>query len=218
MRTVSTRFPHGVKGVNPYTEMASSPFTNKSKIKNILYIKSSILGDNSKTNEVLDHLYATWLKKHASAVHVTHDLGANPLPHLTGAHLAAAPAEGLEALKELQEADTVVITAPMYNFGIPSALKAWVDHITKAGVTFRYTDAGPEGLLKGKRAILVVGTGGVYSEGPYKAADFVEPYLRTVLGFVGITDVTVVRVEGVALGGDVGAQSLVAAKAVAASL
>lgn len=187
-------------------------------MKNILYIKSSILGDNSKTSEVLAHLYAEWLKKHPGAVHVTHDLAAQPLPHLEGAHLAEAPAAAKEALEELQAADAIVIAAPMYNFGIPSTLKAWVDHIAKAGVTFQYAETGPQGLLKGKRAILIVGTGGVYSEGPYQAADFVEPYLRTVLGFIGITDVTVIRVEGVALSGSQGAESLAAAKALASSL
>lgn len=187
-------------------------------MKNILYIKSSILGEHSKTSDVLAHLYAEWLKKHPGAVHVTHDLSADPLPHLSGAHLAEAPAEAKEALEELQAADAVVIAAPMYNFGIPSTLKAWVDHIAKAGITFQYTETGPQGLLKGKRAVLIIGTGGIYSEGPYQAADFVEPYLRTVLGFIGIADVTVIRVEGVALSGSQGADSLAAAKALASSL
>lgn len=95
-----------------------------------------------------------------------------------------------ELIAELKEADTVLIAVPIYNFGIPSALKAWVDMIARAGVTFRYTETGPEGLLKGKRAILAVASGGTEVD---SAIDFATPYLRHVLGFVGITDVQVVR-------------------------
>ncbi len=101
-------------------------------------------------------------------------------------------------IDELRAADILVLAAPMHNFGIPSTLKAWIDHVVRAGRTFSYTSKGPVGLLTGKRAILVLATGGVYSDGPAKAFDFQEPYLRTILGFMGITDVDVVRVEGVA--------------------
>ena len=84
----------------------------------------------------------------------------------------------------------------MYNFGIPSTLKAWIDHIVRAGVTFRYSDGFPEGLIKNKKVYLAISSGGVYSEGPMKSYDFTEPYLRTALGFIGLTDITVFRVEG----------------------
>src|SRR5258707_6628105 len=87
----------------------------------------------------------------------------------------------------------------MHNFGIPSTLKAWIDHVVRAGRTFTYSEGGPEGLLKGKRLILVLASGGVYSNGPAKQLDFQEPYLRAVLGFIGLTDIGVVRVEGVAM-------------------
>jgi FMN-dependent NADH-azoreductase len=87
----------------------------------------------------------------------------------------------------------------MHNFGPPSTLKAWIDHVVRAGRTFSYSEKGPEGLLKGKRAILVLASGGVYSDGPAKPFDFQEPYLRTILGFIGLTEVDVVRVEGVAV-------------------
>lgn len=144
-----------------------------------------------------------------------HDLATKPFPHLEEAKLQSlfTPAESRtpeqqeaarhsdDAIREIQEADAIVIGAPLYNFGIPSTLKAWIDHIARAGITFRYTEAGPEGLVKGKKVYLAVSSGGVYSEGPYAAYDFVVPYLKAVLGFLGMTDVTVVRVEGTATPG-----------------
>ena len=141
------------------------------------------------------------------------DLTNNPFPHLEEAHLQSffTPAEGRtpeqqaavrhsdEAIAEIMAADAIVIDAPLYNFGIPSTLKAWVDHIARAGITFRYTAAGPEGLVKGKKVYVAMSSGGVYSEGPMAAYDFVAPYLKSVLGFMGMTDVTVTRVEGLAV-------------------
>ena len=103
-------------------------------------------------------------------------------------------------VEELKAADTIVIGAPMYNFGIPSTLKSWFDYVLRAGVTFSYSEAGPEGLLKGKRAIVVESRGGLYSSGPAQVMDSQEPHLRTMLGFVGITDVTFVRAEKLAFG------------------
>lgn len=102
-------------------------------------------------------------------------------------------------LAELKDADVVVIGAPMYNFGIPSFLKSWIDHLARAGVSFSYTENGPVGLIHGKKVFLAIGTGGVYSEGDYKGYDFIEPYLRTSLGFFGMNDVTAFRVEGVSV-------------------
>jgi len=104
-----------------------------------------------------------------------------------------------EAVQEIMDADILVIGAPMYNFNIHSTLKAWIDHIVRAGVTFSYSEKGVEGLVKGKKVYLVLSTGGVYSDGPMKAHDFVEPYLRWMLGFIGLSDVTVLRVEGTSL-------------------
>jgi FMN-dependent NADH-azoreductase len=89
----------------------------------------------------------------------------------------------------------------MYNFSIPSTLKAWLDHIVRPGLTFSYSEKGPEGLVKGKKVYLILSTGGIYSEGPMKPHDFVEPYLRFMLGFIGLTDITVFRVEGLAIPG-----------------
>ena len=102
-----------------------------------------------------------------------------------------------QLIEEVEAADTIVLAVPMYNFSIPSTLKAWIDHIARAGRTFRYTANGPEGLLKGKKVVVVTGRGGVYSgESPAKALDFQEPYLRAVLGFVGLTDVEFIHIEG----------------------
>lgn len=169
-------------------------------MNNILYIKSSVLGDNSQSGALLNAIFEKLHARHPDAQHVLKDLAVTPLPHLRPEHLKQAPAEGVKALAELKVADLLVIGAPMYNFGIPSTLKAWLDHVLKAGETFQYTAEGPRGLLSGKKAILVVTHGGVYSEGPYAAADFVVPYLKTALGFIGITDVEVIRAEGLAMG------------------
>jgi FMN-dependent NADH-azoreductase len=175
-----------------------------------LYIKSSILGAGSVTSEVVDAIHTAFAAAHPNAQHVVRDLGSNPLPHLTATVLGdvrsetptdnAATVAALQAVKEVQDATTLVIAAPMYNFGVPSNLKAWFDHIAHPGKTFQYTATGPEGLLKGKNAIVVVATGGQYSEGPAKPYDIVEPYIRTVLGFLGITEVQILRVEGLAMG------------------
>ena len=175
-----------------------------------LYVKSSILGAGSVTSEVVDAIHTAFVAANPNAQHVVRDLGSNPLPHLTAAVLGDVRSEtpsdntatvaALQAVKEVQDATTLVIAAPMYNFGVPSNLKAWFDHIAHPGKTFQYTATGPEGLLKGKNAIVVVATGGKYSEGPAKPYDIVEPYIRTVLGFLGITEVQFLRVEGLAMG------------------
>jgi FMN-dependent NADH-azoreductase len=103
-------------------------------------------------------------------------------------------------IDELFAADIIVLAVPMHNFGPPSTLKAWIDHVVRVGRTVSYSEQkGPEGKLKGKRVILVLASGGVYSDGPAKPLDFQEPYLRAILGFIGLTDIDVVRVEGVAM-------------------
>ena len=144
-----------------------------------------------------------------STVHV-HDLTDTPFPHVEEVHLQSffTPAENRtpdqqravrhsdEAIAELMAADYIVIGAPLYNFGISSTLKAWLDHISRAGITFRYSAQGAEGLVQGKKVYLAVSSGAIYSEGPWASYDFVVPYLRTMLGFLGMTDVTVVRAEG----------------------
>ena len=140
----------------------------------------------------------------------THNLVESPFPHLEEVHINSffTPQESHtpefveaikhsnEAIAQLKDADAIVIGAPMYNFGIHSSLKAWIDHIARAGQTFSYSEKGPEGLVKNKKVYLAISSGGVYSEGPMKSYDFTESYLRSVLGFLGMTDVTVYRAEG----------------------
>lgn len=144
------------------------------------------------------------------------DLTHEPLPHIDDSFAIARnlPAEQLtpaqrsalnlsdKLLAELFAADTIIIAAGMINFGIPSSLKAYIDYIARPGVAFRYSEKGPEGLVRGKRVFLVVARGGIYSQGPMQALNFQDTYLRAVLGFIGITDVEVIAVEGIAYGPD----------------
>jgi FMN-dependent NADH-azoreductase len=191
----------------------------------VLVLNSSATGPASVTRALVQDAVSRLRAQDPDLTVVTRDLGDAPVPHLDADGAAGiGPAEpGNEAqtrtrtlsdtlIGELREADTLVLGAPMYNFGIPSTLKAWFDHVLRAGVTFRYSEAGPEGLMTGKRAIVVVARGGLYSEGPAQAMDFQEPHLRTMLGFIGITDVTFVRAERLAFGPESREQSIGAAQ------
>jgi len=166
----------------------------------LLHLDTSALGANSVTRELSAAIVARWQDAVPGLSVDYRDLDTNPLPHLTGDVLtgvnAEAKAEGDATMDQFLASDVIVIGAPMYNFGIPSTLKAWIDRIAVAGKTFRYTEKGPEGLATGKRAIVASGRGGVY--GDANPADFQEAYLRQVLGFLGVTDVEFVRAEGVA--------------------
>ena len=186
-------------------------------MKKILLVTSSAAGAQSRTRQVSDRVVQALVARQPGSRVAVRDLVREPLPHLDDAFLAgmgrsadertAAQAEAMSRsdalIDELVAADVVVIAAPMYNFGVPSALKAWIDHVARAGRTFRYTANGPEGLLKGKRAILVLSRGGVYTKGPMLRLEFQESYLRGVLGFLGIDDVRSIHIEGVAFGADV---------------
>lgn len=183
---------------------------------NVLHIDSGILGDHSVSRRLTAAIAAEVVANHPTATITYRDLVADPLPHLTGAHLMAANAkpEDLDSqisadvaasaavLEEFLAADTVIIGAPMYNFALPSQLKAWIDRIAVSGKTFRYTENGPEGLAKGKKVIIASTRGGLYSTGPAAAMDHQESYLGTVLSFIGITDVEIVRAEGLNLSAD----------------
>jgi FMN-dependent NADH-azoreductase len=195
----------------------------KNIVENILFVTSSPRGPESYSQKVAQSIVNELKWRDPDANVVVRDVARYPLPHVGEAFIgglwsgpeqrtpeqAAALALSDALIDELAAADTIVLAAPMHNFGLPSTLKAWIDYVIRSGRTFSYSQKGPEGLLNGKRAILVLARGGVYSEGPAKAFDFQEPYLRAILGFIGITDIEVVRVEGVAQGA-VGAEKAVA--------
>jgi len=191
----------------------------------LLFVTSSIFGADSKSRQLGQAFVDKFLKQNPRTIVVERDLAAEPLPHITGATMAAiaTPAEkrsseqaeavGLadRLIEELEAADTILLAVPMYNFSVPSTLKAWIDHVARAGRTSRYTEKGPVGLLKGKRVFIVASRGGVYSQGPAKALDFHEPYLRGMLGFLGLDDVTFVHAEGLAISAEAAAKSLAGA-------
>jgi FMN-dependent NADH-azoreductase len=168
---------------------------------NILHIDSSILGANSASRLLSGELVSR-LKAESPDAQVNYlDLVADSLPHLSGGSLAQADeseaARNAQAMSDFLAADVIVIGAPMYNFGIPSQLKAWIDRIVVKDKTFRYTQAGPEGLAKGKQVFVAVARGSIYAPG--STAEFAESYLKHVLGFIGISDVTFVRAEGLGI-------------------
>ncbi|AIO43870.1 MULTISPECIES: FMN-dependent NADH-azoreductase [Burkholderia] len=197
----------------------------------LLHIDSSILGQGSVSRELSAEIVARFRARDPGLT-VTHlDLAATPLGHLAAEHLAAAqgaPVDdalkadveiGQRALEEFLAADIVVIGAPMYNFGIASQLKAWVDRISVAGTTFRYDENGPVGLCGGKKLVIASSRGGVYSVGsPFASFDHQETYLRDAFGFLGITDITFIRAEGVAMGADKRTGAIASAKEAAAAL
>ena len=166
----------------------------------LLHIDSAATGAGSVTRELTAAIVARW-QDTVPGLSVTYrDLDAEPLPHLTGPILTKADAAATEAseqtLQQFLDSDVIVIGAPMYNFSVPSTLKAWIDRVAVAGRTFRYTENGPEGLAKGKRMVIASGRGGIY--GDNSPADFQEAYLRQVFGFLGVTDIEFIRAEGVA--------------------
>lgn len=192
----------------------------------LLHIDSAITGAQSVSRQLTAQTVAAWQAQHPGT-HVSYlDLAANAPAHFTSDAMAprTGQTEGLSAAQQRENAiseqlvsqflaaDVVVIGAPLYNFGIPSQLKAWIDRIAQPGRTFHYTANGPEGLATGKTVIVVSSRGGVYStsEGG-RAMEHQESYLQTVLGFFGVTDVRFVRAEGVAMGEDAKAAALAAA-------
>ena len=194
-------------------------------MKSILVIHSSATGQGAVSRLLVEEAVLRMRAAHPEATVVRRDLGVAPVPHLTTTTLAgvrgepATPAERrTRALSdtligELRAADMLVIGAPMYNFSIPTGLRAWFDYVLRAGETFRYGASGPKGLVNGKRAIVIEARGGAYSEAPAQAFDFQEPYLRHLLGFMGIKDVVFVRAEGIGSGPDARAAAIAKARA-----
>ncbi len=176
----------------------------------VLVIKSSILGSYSSSGLLIDELLAASAKQDPSQIVVVRDLGAQPLPQLDGEILGgfggaaeqterqqAAVALSNELIAEIPSADRIVVGVPMYNFGIPTQLKSWLDYICRAGVTFRYTEQGPEGMLANKPVLLVTTTGGMHRN---TATDLALAHVQTVLGFIGLADQHVAYAQGLGMG------------------
>ena len=181
----------------------------------LLHIDSSILGDNSASRQLSRDVVKAWQAADPEVVVSYRDLAGEAIEHFSAATLMAAgtPAElrdavqkheaqlSADTLAQFLAADAVVIAAPMYNFTIPTQLKAWIDRIAVAGQTFRYTEAGPEGLCGNKKVIVVSTSGGLHAGQATGVAH--EDYLKVMLGFMGITDVEFVRAHGLAYGEEV---------------
>ncbi|MBL8268216.1 FMN-dependent NADH-azoreductase [Steroidobacter sp.] len=187
----------------------------------LLQINASLAGANGESSRLAQRFVADWQAQHPEGRVITRYLASEPVPHLTAERFQAflskpetrtaeqrAVSDYSDALiEEIKSADTIVFAVPMYNFSVPSTLRAYFDHIARNGVTFRYTATGPEGLLKGKQAYVFITRGGFYAD----AADTQTPYLRQFLGFIGITDVKFVFAEGLGMGDDTRTKSLTAA-------
>jgi FMN-dependent NADH-azoreductase len=200
----------------------------------LLHIDSSALGGNSVSRELTRRIVAQWQAAHPHATIDYLDLAKDAPSHLSADSLGFRSGPNATGLSDIQRreneiserlvtqflaADVIVIGAPMYNFSVPSQLKAWIDRIAQPGRTFTYTEKGPQGLATGKTAIVASSRGGVYSTNPALVGlDHQESYLKAVLGFIGITDVRFVRAEGVAMGDAAKAQAFNAADLVIKSL
>jgi len=179
----------------------------------LLQLDTSLFSDRGQSSQLAARFVKEWQLANPRATVISRDLARDPLPHLSAARFQAfitkpeerTPAQVAHAresdalIDELKQADTIVIGLPMYNFGIPSTLKAYFDHVARVGHTFRYTETGPEGLLKGKRAVIFAARGGIYAGTPL---DTQTAYVRDFLRFLGIEEVEFVYAEGLALGED----------------
>lgn len=177
-----------------------------------LVINSSASGEQSVSRTLVDYAVQRLAAVYPGLEVTYRDLDADPVPHLLSSTMAgvrATPATDLEfeaqalsdrIIAEVEAADILVIGAPMYNFSMPTTLRAYFDHLLRPRVTFSYSESGPQGLLTGKSAMIVETRGGLYSEGPAKVLDFQEPYIRHLLSFVGITEVFFIRAEKIGFG------------------
>lgn len=187
-------------------------------MKQILVLNCSARVEGSSSRNLVEQLLLRLCKKYPGAKFTTRDLSRAPLPHVSAEFtsaifvppsqlpppLRAALALSDTLVAELQSAEILVIGSPMYNYTVPSALKAWIDHIVRPGRTFSFAPDHYEGLLKNKKAYVVTASGGEYSHGPRMKEDFHAPYLKHILGFIGITDVTFIRAENLTLAKDAG--------------
>lgn len=180
-------------------------------MKTLLQVNASLFGQNGQSSRLSEEFVAAWKASNPQGRVVTRDLSASPVPHLDGERFGAFLARPEDRspqqqeivafsdslIDELRAADVVVLGVPLYNFGVPSQLKAWFDHIARAGVTFRYTENGPVGLLGDKKVYVMAARGGIYAGTP---KDTASAWLRDILGFIGLNDVEVIYAEGLALG------------------
>ena len=190
----------------------------------VLVIESSARQQGSVSRELTRQFIGNWQAAHPADQIQIRDLAVEPVPHLDATLLGgwmtpseqqseaekAALTRSNQLTDELLAADVLVLAAPMYNFAIPSTLKAWLDHVLRAGVTFKYTETGPQGLLTGKRAFVLTARGGIYAG---SGLDHQEPYLRQALAFIGIHDVQFIHAEGLNLGAEFSEKGLAQARA-----
>ncbi len=179
----------------------------------VLLLTSSVFGEKSKSRQVALELLDAWRRSHPGARVIERNLDAQTMPHLSGEALMHPTKLADRLIEEVEASDVLIVAAPMYNFSIPSTLKAWIDHIARAGRTFRYTESGAQGLLKGKKVFVVVSRGGIY-DGVLSGQmmDFQKPYLRAMLGFLGLTDVTFIHAEGQNVSAEAAADGLARAR------
>jgi FMN-dependent NADH-azoreductase len=184
-------------------------------MKRILHLISSIQGNQSYSIKLGKAIVEKVIEKYPDSTVEEVNLVDLEIPHLNPTtlqsmftpvdQLTAEARESLrysdEAVKQLMASDIIVIGAPLINFTVPTTLKSWIDHITRAGITFSYNQNGPVGMVTGKKVYVAMSSGGVYSDGPSKQNDFVAPYLKSFLGFLGMADLTVFRAEGVKVPG-----------------
>lgn len=189
----------------------------------VLQLTTSILGDNSVSNQLISKLISGLRERHGDLELTERDFSQQPIPHVDGEWLQALmtpEADRSDAqqqkvnfsdqlIAELQAADVIVIGLPMYNFSVPSMLKAWNDHVARAGVTFKYTDSGAVGLLTDKQVYLVAAMGGVHQVGE---SDFLRPYMKQFLGFLGLTDISFITASGLNLGDEPRAEGIASAE------
>ncbi|QYX53125.1 FMN-dependent NADH-azoreductase [Pseudomonas sp. S07E 245] len=198
-------------------------------MSHVLIIESSARQQDSVSRQLTRDFIQQWQAAHPGDQINLRDVAANPLPHLDADLLGGwmKPAEqrsmpeqeaferSNQLTDELLAADVLVLAAPMYNFTIPSTLKAWLDHVLRAGTTFKYTPTGPQGLLQGKRAIVLTARGGIHAGA---GSDHQEPYLRQAMAFIGIHDVEFIHAEGLNMSGDFHEKGVNQAKARLAAL
>lgn len=190
-------------------------------MKTLLKVQASLFGEQGQSSQLANRFIERWQAEHPAGRIVVRDLNANPVPHITAERFQALIAKAADRtpaqqvlvnesdtlIGELNAADVIVFAIPMYNFSIPSTVRSYFDHIARSGVTFRYTENGPEGLIKNKKAYVFISRGGIYADG----TDTQVPYLKQFLGFIGLSDLEIIVAQGLDMGPESRARGLDAA-------